>query len=398
MKIIKMLVCTLVCLTLFGCSNNNVQNVNSDTTNIKLTQEDIDNEIENITNSISTAVSCEAAIAQFIAETVGETVITEDIMAEFDVIEKLMNHYIVDITDKITSDKDRLKEILEALNTTGLDTENINVLFDESSELINEIDILTHSDELTTNINLLKTSMLKYSDHLQYDQPQLMSITWSFQYGEIDGDEYQEKLNEFYDVTPYFVEAATEEDLAKEFEEHGERDSSIDQVHVMVPTLSDWNYTVQPGWYYGYYDSSRNQFAVSFEVIENGQVIYPMDWIPGDTGEYYPAGSDTPEYVGFKGNTSSSTNSSGEHINSFQITEPTDSRYQVMYQIEVLTTVNVKESTLKDAATVGTVNKGDVYDVYSFGESESLGYTYYMIGQDQWVANDGTWIKELKDW
>lgn len=58
-------------------------------------------------------------------------------------------------------------------------------------------------------------------------------------------------------------------------------------------------------------------------------------------------------------------------------------------------TVKVSKLRIRDKAStsgnkVGYVKKGKTYDVYE--TKTSGGYTWYRIGDDQWIADDGTWI------
>lgn len=58
-------------------------------------------------------------------------------------------------------------------------------------------------------------------------------------------------------------------------------------------------------------------------------------------------------------------------------------------------TVNVKKLRIRSKAStsgekLGYAKKGKTYDVYEI--KSGGGYTWYRIGEDEWIADDGTWI------
>lgn len=61
------------------------------------------------------------------------------------------------------------------------------------------------------------------------------------------------------------------------------------------------------------------------------------------------------------------------------------------YKLEFIENVRVRDFPSKDADQVGKIAKGSL--LVGFSETYSEGYTWYQIGHDEWVANDGSFLK-----
>ncbi len=52
--------------------------------------------------------------------------------------------------------------------------------------------------------------------------------------------------------------------------------------------------------------------------------------------------------------------------------------------------LNIRSSASTGGSVVGTATSGQTYDVYS--STTSGGYTWYQIGNNQWIADNGSWV------
>ena len=53
--------------------------------------------------------------------------------------------------------------------------------------------------------------------------------------------------------------------------------------------------------------------------------------------------------------------------------------------------LNIRENAHTDSASKGHAEMGKTYDVYAVARDES--YTWYRIGEGQWIASDGSWVE-----
>jgi len=88
----------------------------------------------------------------------------------------------------------------------------------------------------------------------------------------------------------------------------------------------------------------------------------------------------------------STTNSSDTGVNNSESSEKDDT-----FRIRIVAN-NIKirstPSAPKDNSNkVGNVKKDETYTVYETTSNE--GYTWYRIGNDQWIADDGTWVEKI---
>ena len=56
--------------------------------------------------------------------------------------------------------------------------------------------------------------------------------------------------------------------------------------------------------------------------------------------------------------------------------------------------INIRSKPTTNSEIAGKVAKGDVYEVYETTTAEE--YHWYRIGDDQWVADDGTWTERVE--
>lgn len=72
-------------------------------------------------------------------------------------------------------------------------------------------------------------------------------------------------------------------------------------------------------------------------------------------------------------------------------TESDDSTTEVIGTVKVnVTRLNIRESASKSSESLGHADEGKTYDVYEKKTNE--GYTWYRIGEDKWIADNGEWV------
>lgn len=77
----------------------------------------------------------------------------------------------------------------------------------------------------------------------------------------------------------------------------------------------------------------------------------------------------------------------------------TNNNYNSLYQIQISDKVkgfiNMRSSTSakNKGNIIGSVYPYEIYDVFETKSAE--GYTWYRIGNNKWIANDGTWINRV---
>lgn len=71
-----------------------------------------------------------------------------------------------------------------------------------------------------------------------------------------------------------------------------------------------------------------------------------------------------------------------------------ESAFEELSVLITVKTINVRRDPSTDSKgnIVGKVHMGEMYTV--FEQSKDKDYTWYRIGDDQWIANDGTWCVE----
>ena len=85
------------------------------------------------------------------------------------------------------------------------------------------------------------------------------------------------------------------------------------------------------------------------------------------------------------------TNFEGEALSESEIEELASSNGTVTVKVDRL---NIRTSPTKDAPSLGKAENGKTYEVLEIKEAE--GYTWYKIGDNQWIADDGTWLTYKK--
>jgi|GEM_PF-4039328 len=70
---------------------------------------------------------------------------------------------------------------------------------------------------------------------------------------------------------------------------------------------------------------------------------------------------------------------------------PPEGSYKIRIVANVVNIRSTPSIPKDNSNKVGTVNKGETYTVYETKNNE--GYTWYRIGNDQWIADDGTWTE-----
>ena len=85
------------------------------------------------------------------------------------------------------------------------------------------------------------------------------------------------------------------------------------------------------------------------------------------------------------------TNFEGEVLSESEIEALASSKGTVTVEVDRL---NIRTSPTKDAPSLGKAENGKSYEVLEIKEAE--GYTWYKIGDNQWIADDGTWLTYKK--
>ena len=70
-------------------------------------------------------------------------------------------------------------------------------------------------------------------------------------------------------------------------------------------------------------------------------------------------------------------------------------RESVLYQIRIKSEIRIRPSASTSGSIIGHVYEGDICNAYEMITAND--YTWYRIGQNQWIADDGTWTERIND-